>query len=342
MPLAKPIFSTSSYRVHSSGEHEKLADMGFDFVTTFGGTSREWQKEIDACHKAGLKVVFRWPNWKSVGCLTDEFAFSSADNHINFQDDSRLQGASYWHPEADEKALASLEEVVAMGVDGLLLSPLVCDRPTPTDWWPIPGHEHYATWFWSHDRHAKKAWAEVSDGFPMPAKGIEILAGREEHLFFYYQFYQKAWINRITKFAKAATNLGIKYLFTWWTPLVSFGEEEVANATAESTLGLEQWRQTCIAGGATPIIVAACVYGLWPRWRGQAIEALRQTSETLDWINLVGAEIMAPSETAFFNLKHNGELASNGKLSGLFCGDKELLAYSDRTKKTIAELSANW
>ena len=343
---SKPIFCTSSYGVHAAGQHQQLADLGFNFVCSLEaqGGAQDWDVEIGELHKVGIKSVLRWPNWGNLGLLKDEYGFRASDGTRNPQGshDNRLSGPSYWCEEAEARALEDLPRMADMGVDGLLLSPLVCDRPLPTDWYPFgEDNQKYTTAFWSWDQWAKKSWDAVSDGYPMPEQAGEILGRTVENMVF-YAWYQGAWLGRITRLAQAALDAGIKHVWTWYVPLVTFDAENVADGTAESVPGMEAWRQTIISGGGEPVTVSACLFGLWDRWSVPGVETMRQVNRDLEWTSIVGAEIQGTVDEALHNLEVNGRHAAAARFSGLFCGEGPLLEDPARAACVLSEVRSCW
>ena len=320
--MSAPIFALSSYGVHSSGDHAALADLGFGFVSAPCWPCREWEREIKELHAVGVKLIPRFPDWGSLGLLDEKYSFRAWNGRPNPQNNSQVSGASYWCPEAEERALASLPALVDMGVDGVLVSPITCDRPFPTDWY-LSTEPDYSTCFWCYDKWAVADWKKNGNGLRMPERGLEILASNVEQMAF-YRWYQGAWLGRITRLAQAGLAAGLKHIWTWYVPLTRWDEENVTDGTAESIPGMEAWRQAVIAGGGEPVTVTACLFALPVRWEAQAIDALQQGIRTMGWQSIAGAE-MDPPDQGYVHLESNGPRAAKIGLSGLFCGDTALL-----------------
>jgi hypothetical protein len=339
--------TTAAYRPYTQDEASLLGECGFHFACANGVTpSPEWEAGLKALHNAGVKLICRFPNWGSLGLCDEEHSFRAWDgksNVVNEGESGRLAGTSYWYPDIDEIALQSLQPLVDMGVDGILISPLPSDRAFTTDWYGFDGHPKYTTAYWSFDAHAQRAWRAVSD-FPMPTHAEPGPDGGPPtgDLLVFYRWYRGMWINRITRMADAALAAGLKHIGTWYIPLTFWDGENMANASADSVPSLEAWRQHIEAQGGEATFVNACLLGLWERWRVPGMETMRVCNTELGWKSMVGAHSCGPDwHGAILN---NGAAAHRLGYSGLFCGEIEMLqpANADRARTTFAQLYDLW
>lgn len=330
--------STSSYRPHSPDESAFLRDLGFTTVVTADvRPNRSWEHCIKNTKKAGLKFIARFPDWQGLKLCQEPFLFKAYDGKDNsgFPGGAGVQGASYWHPNADERAISSLQPLVDMGIDGILASALVSDRMYPTDFYGFGDfNQRYTSAFWSFDDHAQAAWKEVSDQ-NMPEYALCGPEGRPppEPILSFYRWYQAAWFGRIHKFADAAIDAGLKHVWTWWIPLDFWDPENMADATANSSPGINGWRRHVLDRGAEScIIVNACIFGLWDRWRDPGLDTMKTCNIDLGWTSIPGIE--AWGADCFRNIEVNSKTAKEHGYCGMFAGDGEIL-NTDRKQEAL-------
>jgi len=273
--------------------------------------------------------------------LGEEYAFRAYDGKHNATGDSRVHGPSLWNPAAEAAGIESLAGLVEMGVDGVLVNMLECDRPYPTDWYPLGGDvQKYTTAYWCFDENAKRSWKEHSGGqIPFerasgaPNNGLELE---------FYRWYQDGWIGRLQRLTDAALSAGLKQIFTWYIPLDFWDAENMADGTAGSVEPIEGWRQTVLAAGAMPVTVTPQLFGLWPRWAAPGQDTMRQAIGNLGWQSIVGVGLCYSLADCIPNLGNNGTKAASLGFSGVYGGVNFLLQRADEARPAMAEAIARF
>jgi hypothetical protein len=320
-----------------------LHDIGFTSVVTHGvSPTREWEHVIRDVKKAGLKFIPRFPDWHGLHLCQEPFLFRASDGKTNATfpgENSRVCGASYWHPEANERAIQSLQPLVDMGIDGVLVSPLVSDRWYSTDFYPFGCYEQrYTKSYWSFDDYARASWKEVSDQ-PMPEMAYPGPEGSPPpgYLLDFYRWYQNGVFSRLYTIADAVLEAGLKHVWTWWIPLDFWDEENMADGTASSSSGVHAWRNYVMERADSCFTVQACIFGLWSRWRGPGLDTMKHCNQDLGWTSIPGAEAWAPH--AFANVAWHAQLAKQHGYSGLFCSDVNFLIpeFAVEARDTMAK-----
>lgn len=320
-----------------------LADLGATSVDLFGGPDRQTEKAVAAARRAGLTVILRWPDWRRLNLCGAEYAFQAYDGRTNATEHSRVEGPSLWHPEAEERCAEQIGAVAEMGVDGVLIGSLMSDRPYPTDWYPF-GDEAVrgTTMFWSWDEHAKRAWREVCDGEPMPEYALcnDGLLGHGLRAF--YDWYQEAWLLRITQLSIMALDAGLEDIRTWYLPMTHYAIDTVANATADNVLVMQRWRQAIKSRDGRPTAVVANLFGLethWPAWYDQGVATMTRVGRCgLGWDCCVGMQSCDSAETAIPNIQRNAVLAAELGFTGIFA-DGQFISQPELRGKATAVLT---
>ena len=132
------ILSTSSGGFVTQDDVLRLADLGFTHIVTANSArpSRDFEKTITYAHASGLKVISRFPDWQGLALCEAPFLFETADGFTNAPfpgSGARVDGCSYWAMDGEARVLSSLPPLVDVGIDGILASGIVCDRPMPND-----------------------------------------------------------------------------------------------------------------------------------------------------------------------------------------------------------------
>lgn len=337
------ILSTSSGGSVRRDTLAKFAELGFTHVCCRSATpTREFERTVKQAHELGIKVIGIFPDWFGLGLIEDEFCFQTADGFTNkhFEgSEGRIEGPSHWHPEPEVRWRPALAALAETGLDGILTAPMHSDRMMPSDFYPFERYEKYCMYYWSFDPWAKKAWAEVSD-LPMPERPIIGHDGLLQDMEFYNWYRDSGWIKRITDMADAALDLGLKEIWSWYIALDFCDAENAADATYNSVLPVEKWRQNIISRGGHPVTVGACVAGCWPRWSVPMVETIKQAATNLHWEAIAGAEAWGPD--CYRNILTNGKLYHDNNFSGLFCGEGSLVLQFDEAKKTFAQIHEMW
>ena len=337
----KSIMAASGDGIQMGDGLEQLAEMGFTNIVHYGvASNREWEKRIRNAHQAGLSVIARWPHWGGLHLLGEEHAFRAYDGKHNAEG-SRLEGPSVWNPEAEAVGIESLQPLVEMGIDGVLVAMLECDRPYPTDWYPFGAeNQKYTTAYWCFDDHAKRAWKEHGGGEPP----FEMASGSptNEIELHFYRWYQSGWLGRLGRLTNAALGAGLGHIWTWYIPLDFWDAENMADGTADSVPGIEAWRRTVLGAGAVPVTVTPQLFGLWPRWAGPGQDTMRQAIANLDWQSIVGVGLCYSLADCIPNLSNNGTKAANLGFSGVYGGAGFLLERADEAKVAMADAIAGF
>jgi hypothetical protein len=330
------MLSTSSYGVHRPDDINILADWGFDFIVNYGVKKNEaWDGEVERAHKQKMKYLTRWPEIPALGLNAEKYAFAAYDGRKNTDvGTGRVEGPSHWNKEAEEITAKNIDELVAVGLDGVLISMLTSDRMYPTDWYPFGDKAIQGTrYYWSWDDEAQKQWDEFSGGEPMPEACQCFEGACAEYQRKFYKWYQDGWISKLTRLSDVAIDAGMKHIWTWLIPHTNWTEVNMANGTADCILPIEKWRQHVIKRGAEPMIVVACHFDLendWPVWFADGDASIRNMcTEPLNWKMIVGAETCYSASTVTKHLDTNSQKAAEMGCSGLFCGTKIALDNPD-------------
>jgi len=332
------MLATSSSYVHKKSDMSTLAEWGFDFIVNCDVADNEaWRSEVSSAHDNGIEYITRWPGYDKLGLLGDKkncfYAYDGRDNAgIG---GSRVHGPSHWNMEAEAVCAKSIDQVAALGADGVLINAMVSDRWYPTDWYPFGDKAIQGTrYYWSFDDSAKSQWKEFSGGEPMP-EACQCFDGIcAEHQRDFYKWYQDGWISKLIRLTDVAIDAGMKHIWTWMIPHTAWTEVNMADGTADSILPMETWRQHVISRGAEPLVVVACHAGLrgdWPVWFADGNASVKNaTSEPLNWKMIGGAETCHTPGTVVSHLIKNSKEGVDIGFSGMLCGDKIALDTTDR------------
>lgn len=242
---------------------------------------------VGACQPFDLKVVATWPDWNGLGLSTPEYAFRNYQGLMCAEDVPVSQGPSYWHPWANDYAALSIDDVAALGVDGLIICPRFGDNPFPRDWFSCDDDDwQYNAQFWSFDKWAQEAWTQYA-GVPMPTHAT--VDGSFPQAF--YRWYQRAWAERIVSLSEAAMDAGITDLMTWYIPCHSKTAENMALGSWDHAWAYDQWVNKVQHRGGKATVVATCLFASWVPERATNVQITRQLSADHGWSMLVGAEV---------------------------------------------------
>lgn len=333
----KPIMATASGEIYNTAGLQLRAEIGFTTMIYHGvAANREWEKQIRRTHEAGMSAVVRWPDWGLLHMLGEEHAFRAYDGKHNAGDGGGVAGPSLWNPEAEQVGIDSLHALVEMGVDGVLVKMLECDRPYPTDWYPLGGDsQKYTTAYWAYDADAKRSWAEHSgEEIPFerasgsPQNGLELE---------FYRWYQGGWIGRLQRLTDAVLGAGLKQIFTWYIPLDFWDAENMADGTASSVEPIEGWRQTVLTAGGIPVTVTPQLFGLWERWAAPGQDTMRQAIGNLGWTSIVGVGLCASLPQSVENLSYNAVRAAEIGFSGIYGASHYLAERAEEAKVAMTD-----
>lgn len=335
---ASKMLATSSGNVHKPDDIKVLSDWGFDFILNDGVKDNfAWNSEVEHAHNEGMEYVARWPDYGGLGLVGNEkYAFQAYDGRNNAGvGGGRVYGPSHWSKEAEEICAKSIDTLVSVGLDGVLINALICDRWYPTDWYPFGDNAIQGTrYYWSWDDEAQAQWKAFSGGEPM-IEACQCFEGAcAEHQQDFYRWYQDGWISKLIRLTDVAIDAGMKHIWTWMVPHTDWTEVNMANGTADSILPVETWRQHVISRGAEPIVVVACHFALsgdWPVWFADSHASIKKaTAKPLEWKLIVGAETVHSDTSVVRNLTTNSKAGVDIGVSGMLCGDKIALEAVDR------------
>lgn len=331
--MSEPIMCLVAAGTPPERETQKqFADAGYNYVTYEQmEPCGPWEKTIAEWHGLGVKVIARWPARDKLGLNEPEFGFRTYDGCSNAVEDGRRAGPSHWHPGVLDIAAPTMRPLYDMGVDGVLVHGIDCDRPFPTDWYgQMPWQHEYAKLFWSFDQHAQADWAAYSDGQQMPTKPPEIGAPRTEELMVFYRWYQGSWLRRIIEYTQVAQEAGFNEVWTFFTPLVNWLPECMANGTAGAVEWLDSlWYGPAKGRGLNPCVVSPVCFNLWPEYVRAGIDAMRFATQVLGWRAISGPHVNAGHDVATRNLRENTELLSGFGFQGCWTAQSFLEGKED-------------
>jgi len=308
------IRATSSYGIHSPEEVALLAELGFTHVVNIG--LGHWEVEAERCHAEGLRLIARWPDYAQLGLLGEADAFRNHEGAYN--DD----GPSLWNPRAEEVSIAALDNLLEAGVDGVLIHLLTSDRALPADWYH-KGQRRWLNDYWSFDPWAQAEWRDVGRG-EMPPHPVACDPDNRE----FYQWYQGAWFRRLRSFTAEVARRGVKDIWTWFIPLLSWSVPNMAGAMSGSDKPMGEWREYVFSLGAHPVNVIACLFPLGDeRSRSETRRLIRE-----GWEILVGLETCHSLEAGRKNKPRCEELGA-----GIFAGDEVFFRDHKGARRLFAE-----
>jgi len=113
----------------------------------------------------------------------------------------------------------------------------------------------------------------------------------------------------------------------------------VASGTADSIWLMEEWRQEVIARGGSPLVINACLFGLWPRWKNPGMETMIRANTMLKWNSAVGVEAGNSDADCMTNLSTNGHIASTHMgYSGIYASTSFLKNHKEETTRVLDTL----
>lgn len=308
------IQATSSYGLHTQEQVALLAEWGFTHVVNVEVS--DWAVEAERCHKEGLRLIARWPEYHRLGLLGE------ADGFRNHEGAWNSDGPSAWNPRVLETSVPSLDELIGCGVDGILIHLLVGDRPIPGDWWEPP-RRHWGKDYWSFDRWAKAEWDGLEQG-PMPEHPA---LGDQDNLEF-YRWYQGGWARRLRDLTEQVISRGVLDVWTWFIPLLSWSIVNMAGGIAGGDKPMAEWRDYVSSLGGRPVNVIACLFPLGDE--RSRLDTRRLATE--------GWEIIAGIETctAIAHGKRNKPRCKELGV-GVFAGDEVFFRDHKGARRLFAE-----
>ncbi len=317
---------------------DRLQDEGWTHVMAHEvPLNRETDHWVRQVHNRGMKFIVRWPDWSAIG-LTQENAFRAYDGLPNNQTDGRTAGPSHWREDVTDTACRTIGEYVDLGVDGVILHTILCDRPFPTDWYAYPDGWRWITAFWSFDGAGKRSWGREADGFMMPPRAISNGVPPEGDLLRFYRWYQSGWLAKLHRLTDTALGAGFRNIWTWYVPLDDWTEENMADGTADSLLPMEGWRRRVVDGGADAVFVNPCMFGWRDHWHVDAVRTMTAAHQFLGWRSIVGMGCSQGADTALHFLQDHGCRAPGFGYSGINTSDVHLRKMEGHASKNALQI----
>jgi len=313
-------------QIHSAVQLDNLAEMGFTHVSGHEfGLNRDTEHWIRNIHKRGMKFVARWPDLAGLGLCVDDTAFENFQGVRNAQGNSAQAGPSHWCEKATVIGEQSAKGYADIGVDGLILQTIMCDRPYPTNWYTgRPEDWRRVTSFWSFDSAAKKDWAKFSGGEWMPSRAISDGTPPDETLMRFYRWYQDAWLQKLDRLSQAAVAAGMSEVWTWYVPFNEWTEENMADATADSMLYVEGWRKKMLAAVVRPVVLTTCIFSILEHWIADAVKSMNSANKFLDWESCGGVRASISYEHALKYTERLGTMQAGIGYRGMYVTDRHI------------------
>jgi len=293
---------------------DRLAALGFNACVNCPGRDG-WPEEVRLGHDRGMSMIARWPLFADLGLGTEEFSFRDSEGHSNAAV-ALVSGPSAWCPEVEIRSLAALPALAKAGWDGVLIHQSDGDRPFPTAWHRSPFPDRRKS-YWAFDEWARNDWNAQHRGRTFPAKAGD--AADQEA----YRWYQDGWLRRLGVFTAAALALGFRHVWTWFIPMNWYEPETMADGTADSVPGLENWRVHTLEDGGDPLFVCGHLFGMGPQWEPRARVTIREVTGELGWRLIIGAEL-ANHRNLLNNWRYNPEEAHRLGACGIYGSDQFL------------------